>query len=652
MASNESQMETGNNKLQSEEYTLDGSVDLKGRPVLRATTGRWRACWFVVGYEVFERMAFYAIASNLVIYLTGKMHEGTVTSSRNVNNWSGAIWITPIFGAYIADTHWGRYWTFTIFSCIYILGMVLLTLAVSLPSLKPPQCKSTDINCSTKASTLQIGIFYFALYVLALGTGGTKPNISTIGADQFDDFDPKEKRQKVSFFNWWMFSIFFGSLFAQTFLIYIQDNVGFSVGYALPTAGLIISVIIFLVGTPFYRHKVRKGNPFSRMAQVIVAAFRKWNVVVPSDPNELHELDPKEYIAKGRYPIANTPQSRFLDKAATKSGTANTPWMLCTVTQVEETKLMIRMLPIWVASLIPSTMVAQVNTLFIKQGTTLNRHMGSNFEIPPACLTSFVTMSMLVSVAVYDRYLVKFFRRYTGKHRGITLLQRMGIGLVIHILIMTVASIAESRRISIAKEHGLQNKKNATVPLTIFALLPQFLLMGMADAFVEVAKLEFFYDQAPESMQSLGTAMCVSTLGVGNFISSFLLTTVPKITGRKGHTSWILDNLNACRLDYYYAFLTVLNLLNIIYFLIVSHFYVYKRETSESLGNSNAEKNIVECVPQIKSHAEDYNYPQNMTPIVKADDNGDSQYSMEIEGKLHPAPTNKDQNTFASASSA
>ncbi|KAH9309421.1 hypothetical protein KI387_037332 [Taxus chinensis] len=577
--------EVGNGNALSEGLAMDGSVDLKGKPVLRSRTGRWKACSFVVGYEVFERMAFYGIASNLVNYLTSKLHEGTVTSARNVNNWSGAIWITPVFGAYIADTHWGRYWTFIIFSFIYILGMILLTLAVSLQALRPHECPKNVTVCE-KASTLHVGFFYFALYTLAIGTGGTKPNISTIGADQFDEFDPKEKVQKVSFFNWWLFSVFFGSLFAQTFLIYIQENVGFTVGYAVPTGGLIISVAIFLVGTPFYRHKLQNGNPFARIVQVIVAAVRKCKVKVPADPNELHELDPKDYVAKGRFPISKTPFLRFLDRAAAKDGRTN-PWSLCPVTQVEETKLMIKLLPIWVVMLIPSTIIAQVNTLFIKQGNRLERNMGSHFKIPSGSLTAFVTMSMLVTIVVYDRVLVKLFRRFTGNSRGITILQRMGIGLVIHVIIMVVAAIIEEQRIRVVKAHGLEGDGKAVAPLTVFILLPQLILMGVADAFVDAGKFEFFYDQAPESMQSIGTSLFASTLGIGNFISSSLLTTVDKITGKKGHTGWVLDNLNASRLYYYYALLAVLSFFNFLAFLIVSWKYVYKRETSKAFGSSH-----------------------------------------------------------------
>ncbi|XP_059632318.1 protein NRT1/ PTR FAMILY 5.2-like [Cornus florida] len=563
-----------------DDYTQDGTVDLKGNPVRRSQRGGWRACSFVVVYEVFERMAYYGISSNLIIYLTHKLHQGTVKSSNNVTNWVGTIWMTPILGAYVADAHLGRYWTFLIASGIYFMGMCVLTLSVSVPGLKPPVCHEVNTADCKKASTTQLAVFFFALYTLAIGTGGTKPNISTIGADQFDDFEPKEKTQKLSFFNWWMFSIFFGTFFANTILVYIQDNVGWALGYGLPTAGLAISILIFLAGTRLYRHRVPTGSPFTRMAKVIVAALRKWRVPIPNDPKELYELDLEVYTKKGKFRIDSTPTLRFLNKACVKTGSTD-PWMLCSVTQVEETKQILRMLPILVATFVPSTMIAQINTLFIKQGTTLDRNLGS-FKIPPASLVGFVTFSMLVCVVLYDQFFVKIMRRWTKNPRGISLLQRMGIGMAFHIFIMMIASLIERHRLSVAKDHGVV-ESGGQVPLTIFILLPQFVLMGTADAFLEVAKIEFFYDQAPESMKSLGTSYSMTTLGVGNFISSFLLSTVSHITKEHGHKGWILNNLNDSHLDYYYAFFAILNFLNFIFFLVVIKYYVYKAEVSDSM---------------------------------------------------------------------
>ncbi|KAL1559640.1 protein NRT1/ PTR FAMILY 5.2-like isoform X3 [Salvia divinorum] len=354
------------------------------------------------------------------------------------------------------------------------------------------------------------------------------PNISTMGADQFDDHEPKERLQNLSFFNWWVFSILVGTLFSNTFLIYIQDNVGWAVGYAIPTAGLAVSIVVFIFGTHYYRHKPPPGSPLTRMARVLVATMRK--------------LDPSSCLS-------------FLDKAAMQTGLSS-PWMLSPVTQVEQTKQMVKMIPILAATFIPSTMVAQTHTLFIKQGTTLDRAMGSHFKIPLACLSAFTTIFMLITIVIYDRLFVPFARRRTKNPRGISLLQRMGIGLVIHVLIMATAFLAEWRRLSVARENGIFGK-DEMVPLPIFILVPQFELMVVADNFVEVAKLEFFYDQAPEGMKSIGTAYSMLSLGIGYFLSSLLLSTVADVSKRNG-IGWILNNLNVCHLDYYYAFCAVL----------------------------------------------------------------------------------------------
>lgn len=461
--------------------------------------------------------------------------------------------------------------------------MILLTLSVSLPSLAPRVCKP-DSLCE-KPSQLQIGILFLALYVIVVGAGGTKPNISTIGADQFDEFDPKEKLKKASFFNWWMFAILFGLLFAVTFLIYVQDNVGFNIGYLIPTLGLIVSLVIFLIGTPLYRHKIQNGSPFIRMAQVIVASARKWRVEVPSDPDQLYELDAQVYVTKGRFPISHTSKLRFLDKAATMDG-SRSRWKLCPVSQVEETKLMLRLLPVWVAMFMPGTVYTYASTLFVEQGRTLNPDMGRNFKIPAASLATFFALPMMVTVILYDRVFVRKVRRITGNPRGITMLQRLGIGLAIMVLAMAVASITDMKRIRFVKQHGLQGSAEAS-PLTVFILVPQYFLGGIAEGFLEAGKLEFFYDQVPESMQSIGGALYTTSIGVGAFLGSFLLNVVNDITGRKDHTSWILDNLNESRLYYYYAFVAILSFLNLIYFVIVCRFYEYKRETNEAFGSQS-----------------------------------------------------------------
>lgn len=561
--------------MEAKGYTQDGTVDLHGQPVLAQKTGKWKACAFLVGYEAFERMAFYGIASNLVVYLTTQLHEDTVASVRNVNNWSGSVWITPILGAYIADSYLGRFWTFTISSLIYVMGMVLLTLAASVKYLKP-----TCLNgVCRKASGSQVTFFYASLYIIAIGAGGTKPNISTFGADQFDDFNPSEKKLKDSFFNWWMFSAFTGALFATLGLVYIQENLGWGLGYGIPAVGLILSLFVFYIGTPFYRHKVNKtATPAADLFRVLVTAFANRKLQLPTYPTDLHDHDHQYYITTGKRQIHHSTIFRFLDKAAIKQEqSCKQP---CTVTQVEGSKLLLGMAMIWVATLIPSTIWAQVNTLFVKQGTTMDRHLGGSFQIPAASLGSFVTLSMLLTVPMYDRYFVPIMRKKTGNPRGITLLQRLGIGLVIQILAIAVAYAVEVRRMHVIKLHHIRGPKEI-VPMTIFSLLPQYVLLGVADVFNAIGLLEFFYDQSPEDMQSIGTTFFTSGIGVGNFLNSFLVTMVDKITGRGNGKSWIGNNLNDSHLDYYYVFLLFISTLNLLPFFWASRKYVYKREFIE-----------------------------------------------------------------------
>ncbi|KAF2319240.1 hypothetical protein GH714_014178 [Hevea brasiliensis] len=482
--------------MESKGYTQDGTVDLHGRPVLSSKTGKWKACAFLVGYEAFERMAFYGIASNLVNYLTTQLHEDTVSSVRNVNNWSGE----------------------------------LLTMAVSLKSMRP-----TCINgVCNKASTSQIAFFYSALYIIAIGAGGTKPNISTFGADQFDDFNPHEKKLKVSFFNWWMFSSFLGALFATLCLVYIQENMGWGLGYGIPAVGLLLSCFIFYIGTPLYRHKVSKTkSPTKDLIQVLIAAFRNRKLQLPNDSSELHEFDLQYYIDSRKRQVHHTPIFRCFDKAAIKdvnaSAHSSPP---CTVTQVEGAKLVLGMILIWLVTLIPSIIWAQINTLFVKQGTTLDRSLGSNFQIPAASLGSFVTLSMLLSVPMYDRCFVPFMRKKTGNPRGITLLQRLGIGFMIQVTAIAIAYAVELRRMHVIRLHNIMGPKEI-VPMSITWLVPQYVLLGVADVFNAIGLLEFFYDQSPEDMQSLGTTFFTSGIGVGNFLTSFLVTVVDKITGRE-----------------------------------------------------------------------------------------------------------------------
>lgn len=163
--------------------------------------------------------------------------------------------------------------------------MALLTASATIPSIKPT-CYAKD-DCH--ATDAQSAVCFVALYLIALGTGGIKPCVSSFGADQFDDADEIEKEHKSSFFNWFYFSINIGALIACSLLVWIQDNVSWGLGFGIPAVAMAIAVASFFSGTRLYRNQKPGGSPLTRICQVIVASIRKYNVEVPNDMSLLYE---------------------------------------------------------------------------------------------------------------------------------------------------------------------------------------------------------------------------------------------------------------------------------------------------------------------------------------------------------------------------
>jgi peptide/histidine transporter 3/4 len=493
-------------------------------------------------------------------------------------------------------------------------------------------------NCEPgTASKAQVGLFYLALYVIALGIGGVKPCLSALGGDQFDEDDEEklERPMKRSFFNYWWLTVAGAGLISLTLLVYVEDRVSFGWGYGIPTVGFAVGLLIFLCGTPRYRLKRPSGSPLTQVAQVFVAAIRKFNVVVPSNALEFQEFDVYQNTSPGKRNLVHTDTLRFLDKAATdptkyatKVAAAGVsklhdekttssdmnrdtnrddhvfkekldlqqeelavnmnanPWWLCSVTQVEEVKLLVRVIPVWFATLMFLIVVAQLSTFFLSQGNSMDLSMGPHFKIPAASLELFGSFTVLVAIPVYDLCFVPLVRRFTHNERGITMLQRMGIGLFISIFSMVAAALVEAKRLKAVHDHGLEDRPEETVPITVFWLIPQYSILALAQVFAYIGQLEFFYDQAPDSMQSLGTAFFTSNTGVAQFLSTALLHVVVRATGGDGHRSWIVANLNLCRIDKFYWLLAVMSAVNLLFYIAVAKWYVYKKTRSVSAGSS------------------------------------------------------------------
>ena len=216
-----------------------------------------------------------------------------------------------------------------------------------------------------------------------------------------------------------------------------------------------------------------------------------------------------------------------------------------------------------------------MGTLFILQANTMDLNITKSFQIPSASLSLFDTVSVILWIPLYDRAIVPMARRLTGHESGFTQLQRIAIGLAISILAMLLAGALELARLSQVRRHNYYALEH--VPMSVFWQVPQYVIMGCAEVFAFVGQIEFFYEQAPDAMRSLCSALSLTTTALGNYLSTFLVNVVTEFSTRNGKPGWITDNLNYGHLDYFFWLLGLLSVLNLGFFLVVAKWYSYKR---------------------------------------------------------------------------
>lgn len=139
---------------------------------------------------------------------------------------------------------------------------------------------------------------------------------------------------------------------------------------------------------------------------------------------------------------------------------------------------------------------------------------------------------------------------------------------------MVIAALVEQKRIRVAKGGG--GEGGDIVQMSVWWLLPPFMICGIADVFSYVGFQELFYDEMPENMRSVGAAVFISMQGIGNLASSVVITLV-RIISMKNGEEWLVDDLNEAHLDWFYLVLAGIGTLNLCYFIWVSKGFHYKK---------------------------------------------------------------------------
>ncbi|KAJ9152514.1 hypothetical protein P3X46_026074 [Hevea brasiliensis] len=524
------------------------------------TKGLNKSCLLLIVIAGIERFAFKGVASNLVTYLTDVVKMTNSAAAKTVNNWCGFTSMLPLLVASLADSFWDKYPTILASSFFYVVGLVALT--------------STALTWAWYPSNnLSSSFLFWSLCLISLGQGAYNPSLQAFGADQLESDDElpctkddHKSDKKSMFFQWWYFGVCGGSLLGVTVMSYIQDTFGWVLGFAIPTISMVTSIKLFWSGGRMYVYKQDGNNigkrPFQSFVQAIKETASKLinsRIKLSSSNSEVVELELQE---KPLCP-ENLGKVNVLNDNS-RNG----------IYPLENAKVVLRLVPMWTMLLMFAVIFQQPATFFTKQGVTMKRNIGSNFKIPPATLQSAITVSIILLMPLYDRIFIPIARIITRDEKGINVMQRMGIGMVLSIIAMVIAALVETKRLEMSK----RMPHSETAPLSIIWLLPQYILLGISDIFTVVGMQEFFYSEVPGRMKTMGIALYTSVFGVGSFLSALLISLVEIFTRSRGRQSWFSDDMREAHLDKYYWLLAALSALSMLFYVILCKFHRSRSE--------------------------------------------------------------------------
>ncbi|KAL3510415.1 hypothetical protein ACH5RR_029816 [Cinchona calisaya] len=356
-----------------------------------------------------------------------------------------------------------------------------------------------------------------------------------------------------------------------------------SLRFGIPAICTLVATLAFVQGTHSYKEENKpQGSPVTNVFRVFVASTRK----MFEDPKQYSELYEKQQPDIPKLP--HTKGLRFLDKAAIPLSTEieepeKYRWRLCSRTEVEETKIIVRMIPIWITLVICGLVSSIGNTYFVEQANHMNYKVGK-LKFPNSIILVLYEIAKSSYKLIYtatQKYLEKSGKKKCAPSIGIAL------ATVFSVLSCITASKIETHRINVIRSHDLLDKPDDKIPMSAFALLPQYFLLAGLDSFYENSVSPFLNDQSPPSMKRYLVYLNPGLSGLGVVGSVLSVYIVGKISERGGKQNWFQYTLNQSHLDNYYKVLAVLSAANFVWFVLSALLFPLREP-----GSNNDEKEV------------------------------------------------------------
>jgi len=177
--------------------------------------------------EFAERCSYYGMRAILALYMTKRLGVDEADAGTYMSLFIAACYFFPLIGGYVADNFFGKYWTIVLFSVPYVIAQFLV-------GIENPY------------------VVFFALMLLAMGSGVIKPNISTLMGMTYDQQRPGQEQLRTSAFSWFYMSINIGAGISQLAMPWLRTNYGYQVAFLFPAGLMALALALFALGKRHY----------------------------------------------------------------------------------------------------------------------------------------------------------------------------------------------------------------------------------------------------------------------------------------------------------------------------------------------------------------------------------------------------------------
>lgn len=398
---------------------------------------------YIIGNEACERFSFYGMRSILVVFMTQHLLMAKGDATGVFHSFVAACYLMPLLGAFLADRFFGKYHTILFISLFYCVGHAVLAVWESKTGL------------------------YVGLALLALGSGGIKPCVSSFLGDQFNRGNSHLLKRAYDLFYW---SINFGSFFSTLLIPYILKHWGARVAFGIPGILMGIATVVFWLG-------------------------RKHYVIVPSG----RKSGAAGFLPVLFHALARLPRRRrgegFWDCARDKFRPE----------EVEGAKAAAAVFGVFATVPMFWALFDQHSSTWILQAQQMDRHfLGFEFEASQIAALNPAMVMVLIPIFGFGVYPL-----VCKLGVNVTPLRRMSAGMILAGFSFVAAAMIQS-----ALDQGTQ--------VNIGWQFIPYLILTSAEVMISITGLEFAYTQAPRSMKSTIMSFWLLTVFAGNLFTALI----------------------------------------------------------------------------------------------------------------------------------